>query len=270
MNVVSVFSEVAVVVSLLLAISAAAIVGPERIRSELPALRTRLRQAARPLLLLVAVLAVNSVVRDFGVGLSWLIGSNITKTIYAIEGSLVATIQALSPAWLTLYLGFVYVYGYVFLLVFPLLLALLLTETRYLDDDVLDGIVNEGKTFDGESGGFRRLVDMTPPDRYGVMIGSTFVHAGRERIEISELHFDTELFVERCEAKGMAWRFENRFWIGRDDGDLWIDPLDLAGRRTLDDLVVVARREIQRWPRVEATGRREAGVVAEAPDHGNR
>jgi len=142
MNVASVFSEVAVVVLLLLAVSAAAIVGPERIRSELPALRTRLRQAARPLLLLVAVLAVNSVVRDFGVGLSWLIGRNITKTIYAIEGSLVATIQSLSPAWFTMYLGFVYVYGYAFLLVFPLVLTLLLSETRYLRETAFAYTVN--------------------------------------------------------------------------------------------------------------------------------
>ncbi|WP_336329003.1 phosphatase PAP2 family protein [Haloarcula sp. CGMCC 1.2071] len=142
MNVVSVFSEVAVVVSLLLAVGVAGIVGPDRIRSELPALRTRLRQAARPLLLLGAVLAANSVVRDFGVGLSWLIGSNITKTIYAIEGSFVASLQSLAPAWFTLYLGFVYVYGYAFLLVFPLVLTLLLTNTRYLRETAFAYTVN--------------------------------------------------------------------------------------------------------------------------------
>lgn len=142
MSVVAVFAEVAVVVSLLLALGATAIVGPERLRAELPELRARLRETARPLLLLGAVLAVNSVVRDLGVGLSWLIGSNITKNIYAIEGSVVATIQALSPPWLTLYLGFVYMYGYVFLLLFPVVLTLLLSETRYLRETVFAYIVN--------------------------------------------------------------------------------------------------------------------------------
>lgn len=96
-----------------------------------------------------------------------------------------------------------------------------LVETRYLSDDVLSIIVNESETLSGEGGAFRRLVDMTPPDRYDVMIGSTFVHAGRESIEISELRFDTELFVERCEAREMEWRFENHFWIGRKDGVVW-------------------------------------------------
>ena len=144
MNVVSVFSEVAIVVSLLLAVGAAAIVGPGRIRAELPALRTRLRQNARPLLLLLAVLAVNSVVRDVGVGLSWLIGSNITKTIYAFEGAFVASLQSLAPAWFTLYLGFVYIYGYVFLLVFPLVLTLLLGTTRYLRETAFSYAVNYG------------------------------------------------------------------------------------------------------------------------------
>jgi membrane-associated phospholipid phosphatase len=44
----------------------------------------------------------------------------------------VATIQSTVPGWLTLYFGYVYVYGYAFLLVFPMLAAMLAAERRLL------------------------------------------------------------------------------------------------------------------------------------------
>ncbi|MFB6224370.1 MAG: phosphatase PAP2 family protein [Haloarcula sp.] len=142
MGLLSVFLEVTVVVSVLLAVGAVTIVGPGRLQQEFPELRARLQSAVRPFLLLVAVLAVNSVVREIGVGLSWLLGNNITGAIYAIEGTVVATIQSLSPVWLTMYLGFVYVYGYAFLLVFPPLATLLLPEEQHLRETAAAYTVN--------------------------------------------------------------------------------------------------------------------------------
>ncbi|MDS0280946.1 phosphatase PAP2 family protein [Haloarcula onubensis] len=132
MGVVAVFLEVVAVLSLMLTLSLSVVVGPGRLRTAATDLSERLRMAARPILLLVGVLLINSVVRNVGVDLSWIIGTNITEFIFSIEGTVVATIQSLVPGWLTLYFGYVYVYGYAFLLVFPLLAAMLAAERRHL------------------------------------------------------------------------------------------------------------------------------------------
>lgn len=132
MGVLAVFLEVVAVLLLMLTVSLSVVVGPDRLRTAVTELPDRLRMAGRPIGLLVGVLAINSVVRDTGVDLSWIIGTNITEFIYSIEGAVVATIQSLVPGWLTLYFGYVYVYGYAFLLVFPLLAALLTAERQHL------------------------------------------------------------------------------------------------------------------------------------------
>ncbi|WP_311173888.1 phosphatase PAP2 family protein [Halobellus ordinarius] len=69
---------------------------------------------------LAAVLAVNKVVRDVGVELSWLIGINLTRYIYLLESQFVAFVQSFANPALTAYFGFVYVFGYTFLLTFPI------------------------------------------------------------------------------------------------------------------------------------------------------
>jgi len=132
MGVVAVFLEVAAVLSFMLSVSLSVVVGPQRLRTAAADLPGHLRMAVKPIGLLLGVLAINSVVRNVGVDLSWIIGTNITEFIYSLEGSVVATIQSLVPGWLTLYFGYVYVYGYAFLLVFPLLAALLAAERRHL------------------------------------------------------------------------------------------------------------------------------------------
>ena len=132
MGVVAVFAEVVAVIVCLLLATLTVAVGPDRLREAVPHLPEKLRAAAGPIGLLAAVLLLNSLARDFGVGLSWLIGVNITDSIYAVEGALVADLQSLTPVWLTNYFGYVYIYGYVFLLVFPLLAGLLASDRRLL------------------------------------------------------------------------------------------------------------------------------------------
>lgn len=46
-------------------------------------------------------------------------GVNVTGDIHGLEGDFIATVQSFRTSWLTTYFSFVYVYGYVFLLVFP-------------------------------------------------------------------------------------------------------------------------------------------------------
>lgn len=120
MGLLDVVARLVVVVGVLVGTAALLIVGPGRLRETRYALAERLRQTAVPLAGLGAVLLVNGVVRDAGVDLSWLVGINITGNIYAIEGAFVAAVQSLSTPALTGAFSVIYVYGYVFLLVFPL------------------------------------------------------------------------------------------------------------------------------------------------------
>lgn len=132
MGVVAVFIEVVTVLLLLLSVSLSVVVGPDRLRTAVNNLPERLWIAVKPIGFLAAVLVINSLVRNIGVDISWIIGTNITRLIYSLEGTVVATIQSLTPGWLTLYFGYVYVYGYTFLLVFPLVAAMLAGERRHL------------------------------------------------------------------------------------------------------------------------------------------
>jgi membrane-associated phospholipid phosphatase len=99
----------------------------QRVAGVVRRIRRNLLAVAPTLAVLSGVLAVNSVVRDIGVELSWLIGVNITRYIFLLESELVAAIQSIATPALTAYFGFVYVFGYTFLLTFPVV-AYLLTE----------------------------------------------------------------------------------------------------------------------------------------------
>ncbi len=105
---------------------------------------SRLEKVYPYIILLAIVFAINSVVRTYGEILSWLLDWQVTGAIYSVEGNLVANLQAyLTGDFLTLpvvteltagvqeYTGvipsdqvialfsFIYIYGYVFLMVFP-------------------------------------------------------------------------------------------------------------------------------------------------------
>ena len=86
----------------------------------------RLRVGFPAVALLGLVLLLNALFRPFAEELSWLIGRNITGAIYAVEGEFVYMLQStLGPRMVT-YFAFVYVYGYVLLLVFPLIAYLMM------------------------------------------------------------------------------------------------------------------------------------------------
>lgn len=142
MSTLAVLGEVAAVVAVMLAAASVVIVGPRRIRASAPTLPARLRGVAPSISLLGGILVANSLVRDAGVDISWAVGINITGAIYALEGGVVADVQSFATPLATLYFGYVYVYGYSFLLVFPLLAGLWLTEPRYLRRTAIAYTVN--------------------------------------------------------------------------------------------------------------------------------
>ncbi|WP_049985294.1 phosphatase PAP2 family protein [Halobellus rufus] len=116
-----------------------------------PLLRHRLRRNLREVIptlgVLAIVLTINKVVRDVGVELSWLIGINLTGYIYLLESEFVAVVQSYANPTLTAYFGFMYVFGYTFLLTFPVLAYAVYERVRPLRVLFLTYILNYGVGF---------------------------------------------------------------------------------------------------------------------------
>lgn len=92
------------------------------VRNHFGDILSNVREVAPTALILGVVLLANGLIRDAGVELSWLIGVNVTGRIHALEGQFVATVQSFATTELTALFSFVYIFGYVFLLTFPVVL----------------------------------------------------------------------------------------------------------------------------------------------------
>lgn len=106
-----------------------------------------LRMAWPTAVVLGVVLAANGAVRDIGVELSWIVGVNVTGAIHAIEGDFVAVVQSFATPTLTAYFSFVYVFGYVFLLTFPVVIYTVHDDPRALLATLVAYALNYGVGF---------------------------------------------------------------------------------------------------------------------------
>ncbi|GAA0727030.1 membrane-associated phospholipid phosphatase [Halorubrum trapanicum] len=129
----SVLASVVAWVGTMLAVASVAIVGPARLREAWSGLRARLWDARRAVAVLCAVLLASAIGRSSLQSVSELFGLQATALIYGLEGGFVAWVQATFalPA-LTAYFSWVYVYGYAFLLAFPVVAYLALPRTATL------------------------------------------------------------------------------------------------------------------------------------------
>jgi len=130
MGLATVLAQLAAVVVALHLLALATVVGRDGLAGAPGRVRANLRRVAPTLGLLVVVLAVNGVVRDVGVEISWLIGVNVTGAIHALEGGLVARLQSVAAPPLTAYFSAVYVFGYAFLVTFPVVAYLACEDDR--------------------------------------------------------------------------------------------------------------------------------------------
>jgi len=137
MTLVTLLLKVSAIVVTMLLVGLFGIVGVDRVRAFWPRAPERLRLVFPYLLLFAVVLSVNSVLRDIGPELSWIIGWRITGWIASVEGTFVATIQGYAHPALTAYFSYSYIYGYIFLLVFPVFAYLVLPDTRPIRETVL-------------------------------------------------------------------------------------------------------------------------------------
>ena len=124
-----VLGQVIAVIALMLVVGLIVVVGRDRLGETRLEYRSRLRAVAPIALVLATTLALNGVVRGVFYDLSWTVGWEATWTIYELEGQFIVWIQSLATPPVTAYFSFMYVYGYVFLLVFPIVAYFALADT---------------------------------------------------------------------------------------------------------------------------------------------
>jgi len=118
------------------------IIGVGRFVAGLLDWRRRLAESWRYFTALGIVLVLNRVARVYGPRFSWLLDLNITSLIHRIERNTVGTIQAIATPELTAVFGFVYVYGYTFLLIFPIVAYFVLDDQRPLHRTLVAYVLN--------------------------------------------------------------------------------------------------------------------------------
>lgn len=134
MTLAGIVAEVALVVVSMLAAAALVLVGPRRLGRALRGYRWRLAAIAAPIAVLLTVLALRVTTRDL---LGWLsrrvVGVYFTGSIFSVEQLVFGTnpvvaLQSVQTEALTSYFAFTYVYGYAFLLSFPVVAYFALSE----------------------------------------------------------------------------------------------------------------------------------------------
>ncbi|ELZ14461.1 phosphoesterase PA-phosphatase-like protein [Haloterrigena salina JCM 13891] len=107
-------------------------IGRRRLRATRREWRDRMREAAPVAGVVLVVLLANRFTRQRLPDISWAIDWNLTPTFYAIEGEAIIWFQQFASPLVTQYFSFVYIYGYVFILVFPVIAYFALSDTRPL------------------------------------------------------------------------------------------------------------------------------------------
>lgn len=129
-----VLTNVVLAVAVLIVLAALAFVGWGRLVATARDLPSRLVAIAPYAAVLGTVLLVNKGTQTIVTEFSWLFNYNLTPTIYDIEGEFVANFQGFFTTEALLYFSFIYVIGYSFLLVFPIIAYLCLPEMRRLKE----------------------------------------------------------------------------------------------------------------------------------------
>ncbi|WP_336325695.1 phosphatase PAP2 family protein [Halovenus sp. HT40] len=134
--------EISAVVTVLIVAGIVTIVGLDRVWEFRQEAADRLFYLFPYILLLGGVLTANSFLRSVGPTLSWLLNWQITDEIWALEGEFVAVLQGYSTPAATVYFSYTYIYGYIFLLAFPVVAYLLMQDDRPVREAILAYALN--------------------------------------------------------------------------------------------------------------------------------
>jgi membrane-associated phospholipid phosphatase len=144
MALVDVVMRLTVMVAILLSVAAAVFVGPRRILDAVRNYRWRIAEISPYLTVLLLILALRKLTMNYTSEFSWFLDWNITTVIYSLEGTLVADIQSIRSPLLTDYFVFIYLYGYVFLLLFPFVAYFARNDMRSMKELIVAYAFNYG------------------------------------------------------------------------------------------------------------------------------
>ena len=125
-----VLTQLALVISILVPMSVIVFIGRERLARTRSEWRSRLRTAGPVIAVLIGVLLVNRVARQTAPELSRQIGFRLSGAFYELEGEFILIFQSIQTPETTAYFSTIYVYGYTFLLIFPVIAYFTLPDTR--------------------------------------------------------------------------------------------------------------------------------------------
>ena len=125
-----VLTQLALVISVLVPVSVVVFIGRERLARTRSEWRSRLRTAGPVIAVLTGVLLINRVARQTAPELSRQIGFRLSGAFYELEGEFILIFQSIQTPETTAYFSVIYVYGYTFLLIFPVIAYFTLSDTR--------------------------------------------------------------------------------------------------------------------------------------------
>lgn len=125
-----VLAQLVVAILVLLPVSVVVFIDRQRLARTRSEWRNRLRTAAPIIVVLLVVLLINRIARQTAPEISREVGIHLTAAFYNIEGEFILLFQTIQTAETTAYFSTVYVYGYTFLLLFPIIAYFTLSDTR--------------------------------------------------------------------------------------------------------------------------------------------
>lgn len=125
-----VLTQLVIVIAILVPVSIIIFIGRERLAQTRTEWRSRLRTVAPVVTVLLVVLLINRVARQTAPKLSREVGIRLTWAFYEIEGEFILIFQSIQTPEMSAYFSSIYVYGYTFLLIFPIIAYFTLSDTR--------------------------------------------------------------------------------------------------------------------------------------------
>jgi membrane-associated phospholipid phosphatase len=223
----AVLSQLLVIILFMLGAAALFFIGSERLARTRYEYRDRFSEVAPYVGLLGVVLVANKVARDVGPDLSWLVGVSITPTLQSVDGRIlwplfgegtpqfVTWLQTQATPELTAYFSFIYIYGYVFLLVFPLVAYFALPKPEPLRRT----IVAYGANY--IIGVICYILFIAYGPRNVIFAdGLLFTHYSQYQFLTAEVNHQTNVFPSLHTS--MAVTAAHLAWLSRDEYPLWV------------------------------------------------
>ena len=132
MTVYELFLRLVLIVATLHVLGLMFIVGKEPLLGLRQNWRNRFVEVVPVVVVLGIALLINNYVRQIGPDISWVIGVEITDTLYQLEGEFVVWLQSFASVPVTTYFSYMYIYGYAFLLTFPIVAYITDRNTRHV------------------------------------------------------------------------------------------------------------------------------------------